>query len=86
MVSGPNGVVDWGDGTDPLRYAEPGRPYPDGEIVHVWTDTGDYDITVRYEWDLDWSFADATGQLDLPHTETLAGYPVTELQPVIRRP
>ncbi len=79
-------VVDWGDGGDPLRYPVAGEPWPDGQIVHTWTTTGTYDVTVRYEWDLDWSFASASGQLDLPHTEILPAYPVTELQPVIRRP
>lgn len=79
-------VVDWGDGDEPLRYPVVGEAWPDGEIVHTWTDVGDYDITVTYEWDLDWTFASANGQLPLPHTETIADYPVIELQPVIRRP
>ena len=79
-------VVDWGTGEEPLRYAAAGEAWPDGELVHTWTEVGDYDITVTYEWTLDWSFASDSGQLPLPHTETISAYPVTELQPVIRRP
>ena len=79
-------TVDWGDDSPIDVHTVPGTAWPDGEITHVWTSTGTYDITVTYDWDLNWSFPDVGGALDLPVVEVIDAYPVDELQPIIRRP
>ncbi|MEO1060175.1 MAG: hypothetical protein AAFZ07_02065 [Actinomycetota bacterium] len=79
-------TVDWGDGSPLDLHTVPGEAWPDGEITHVWTETGTYDVTVTYDWDLAWAFPDIGGTLDLPVVEAIGDYPVDELQPVIRRP
>jgi hypothetical protein len=42
-------TVDWGDGTV-TTHTEPGGPWPNGAINHVWTDAGAYDVTVTDAW------------------------------------
>ncbi|MBI2710428.1 MAG: hypothetical protein HYX34_12160 [Actinobacteria bacterium] len=74
--------VNWGDGHTAGPYDEPGRPYPDGTIVHRWATAGRYDVTVTYRWTATWQWAGRTepvpGTLDT--TDRIPGYPVIELQ------
>lgn len=86
LVAAAEVTVDWGDGTVAGPYRTPGTAWPDGEISHVWQVVGDYDVTVTYDWVVEWSFAGANGTLPLDQVATLSEYPVIELQPVIRRP
>lgn len=48
----PSYVVDFGDGSDPVRTTSTGVPYPggEGEIRHVYTDAGTPTLTVSTEW------------------------------------
>ena len=45
-------TVDWGDGTEPATYTQPGRPYPEGEVRHAYVDKGVVDIQVTDSWRL----------------------------------
>lgn len=38
------------DGTDPLVTTDPGRPYPAEDLIHVYTQPGDYQITLSTTW------------------------------------
>ena len=43
--------VDWGDGTEARGpYDFVGRPYPDGEVVHVYDHTGEVEVQVTDHW------------------------------------
>jgi hypothetical protein len=41
--------VDWGDGTV-ATYLSPGTPWPDGQVVHTYSDSGHVTITVTDTW------------------------------------
>jgi hypothetical protein len=43
--------VDWGDGTT-NTYDAPGTPWPDGQVVHTYRDTGRVTITVTDTWEV----------------------------------
>ena len=79
--------VDWGDGT-PLQgpYDSVGRPYPNGTITHVWSDTGSYTVTVYEKWVATWSLAGQSGTLvGLRTVGQIPGFPVKELVSVRNR-
>lgn len=48
----PEYVIDWGDGSAPVRTSSTGVPYPggEGELRHVYTHVGTPIITVTTEW------------------------------------
>lgn len=63
----PAFVVDFGDGSEPLRTSSTGVRYPggEGEIRHVYTDAGTHTITVSTEWTARF-LVDGVVQADLP--------------------
>jgi hypothetical protein len=77
--------VDWGDGTVTGPHSDPGGPYPDGTITHVYRGPGEYTITVTATWTAEWAVAGATGVIDagLSTVGTIDGFPVEERQAVI---
>ncbi len=75
--------VDWGDGTTTGPFGEPGRPFPDHNIWHVYTDLAVVDVVVTYTWTIDWSFGAAAGQVTLNRTGTVAGFEVVDVQSVV---
>jgi len=75
-------VVDWGDEvTGP--HTGPGGPYPNGNISHVWTTMGTYDVGVTVEWDVAWRMGSATGSLTAATQGTIADFPVNQVQAVL---
>ncbi|MGI8685998.1 MAG: hypothetical protein ACR2MO_13080 [Acidimicrobiales bacterium] len=76
--------VDWGDAeTGP--HDGPGGPWPAGNITHLWTDMGTYDVVVTAEWTVDWRMGTAAGRLTTTTQGTIAGFRVEQLQAVRNR-
>jgi len=76
--------VDWGDGIGSGPYAVEGGPWPDGSIVHTYTDVGTYDVVVRIAWTATWNLGGASGTLYELRTEsTIEDFPVGQLQAVV---
>jgi hypothetical protein len=73
--------VDWGDGTV-TTHDVAGLPYPNGQINHVWTDAGPYDITVTDRWTVDY---DVAGMLSGTIEGTLDGVTVADFEVRERR-
>ncbi|WP_152188204.1 PKD domain-containing protein [Georgenia satyanarayanai] len=44
---------DFGDGSVPLTGTDPGAPWPDHTVSHVYSDPGAVTISLRTEWDAD---------------------------------
>lgn len=44
---------DFGDGSAPLTGTDPGAPWPDHTVSHVYSDPGRVRISLRTEWDAD---------------------------------
>jgi len=75
-------MVDWGDErTGP--HVGPGGPWPDGNISHVWTDMGTYDVVVSVEWDVAWRMGAESGRLTAPTEAAIVGFPVNQVQAVL---
>lgn len=56
--------VDWGDArTGP--HSGPGGPWPNGNISHVYTNRGTYDVLVTEAWTVHWQVAGASGTLNV---------------------
>lgn len=79
--------VNWGDGgTWSGPYASPGGPWPYGTVIHVWDDTGAYDVEVQYRWGATWSLAGAGGSLSgLSTSGGIPAFQVRELRSVRNR-
>ena len=75
-------TVDWGDGTVDQGVATTGGPYPDGDIVHTYADTGEVVVEVTAVWSGTWEIGGAGGAL--PAIELTETFPleVRELQSV----
>jgi hypothetical protein len=54
-------IVDWGDGSPPVTYTVPGRPYPEGEIRHTYMDAATVTVTVTDRWRIDFRATTAGG-------------------------
>jgi hypothetical protein len=80
-------TVDWGDGSnrDKGPFAAPGKPYPDGEAKHVYTNKGVVDITVTMRWSASWSVGGETGALEVTSTGQINDFEVRQLQAVRKR-
>jgi hypothetical protein len=80
-------LIDWGDGSLPTwtgPFAQEGRPYPDGNIVHTYDNTGTATVTVQEVWTATWALGPAHGVLGALRTSaTIAGFPVQQIQAVL---
>lgn len=78
--------VDWGDGTVGGPYNEPGLPWPDGKITHVYERVGSYDVVVTQRWSATWTLGSESGRLGGLRTEgRIDDFPAEELQAVRNR-
>lgn len=78
-------TINWGDGTT-STHTSAGGPWPDGDIWHTWTKSGNYDIAVQADWVLDWSLGSYSGTLvGLGTDATLEDWSVIEAQALITR-
>lgn len=76
--------VQWGDAeTGPHRGR--GGPWPGGDITHVWTVSGTYDVVVTAEWTVRWRLGAAEGTLTVPTEGTIDDFRVDQLQAVRNR-
>jgi hypothetical protein len=60
---------DFGDGAT-LTTADPGRPWPDGNLGHAYTRTGTYTITLTTSWSATYTVAGDATVRDVPGTAT----------------
>ena len=78
--------VDWGDGTSGGPYNEPGLPWPDGTVTHVYEHVGHYDVVVTQRWTATWTLDGESGRLGGLRTEgRIDQFPAEELQAVRNR-
>ncbi|MGH9154372.1 MAG: hypothetical protein ACRD1K_00615, partial [Acidimicrobiales bacterium] len=76
-------MVDWGDErTGP--HQGPGGPWPGGNISHVWTVMGIYDVVVTVNWEVAWRMGSETGRLSVPTEAAINDFLVNQVQAVIR--
>ncbi|MEO7442389.1 MAG: hypothetical protein ABIW46_02525, partial [Acidimicrobiales bacterium] len=76
-------TVDWGDErTGP--HQGPGGPWPSGNISHVWTHMGTYDVVVTVDWAVSWRMGADTGTLTVPTEAAIDNFLVNQVQAVIR--
>lgn len=76
--------VNWGDAkTGP--HPGPGGPWPSGNISHVYTDRGVYDVEVTVAWSVRWQLGGDTGILNVTTQGNLRGLPVEQVQAVRNR-
>ncbi len=77
-------AVDWGDGSSG-RFRDPGGPYPDGSIRHVFVDAGAYDVVVSLRWVARWRIGAVSGVIDsgLVTSATLTDFEVQQRQAVV---
>ncbi len=75
--------VDWGDGTTTGPHDQPGRPFPDFNIWHVYTDLAVVDIEVTYTWTIRWSFGTASGTVVLTRRGTVENFEIVDVQSVV---
>lgn len=73
--------VDWGDGTV-RTYASSGGPYPSGDVVHVYTSTGDYTVTVTPIWTVSWQGGGLSAEFSAELDSSTVDLPVGEMQSV----
>jgi len=78
--------IDWGDRTTPTTGAtSQGGPYPNGDLSHVYDNTGTYTVTVTQHWTATYNIAGtATGHInDVLHTTNTMPLPVHQAQAVV---
>jgi hypothetical protein len=76
-------TVVWGDGAT-SSHDVPGRPYPDGEVVHTYLDRGTYTVQVIDTWRVTYEVDGILGGVLEATLEpvTIEGFPVQEYQAV----
>jgi hypothetical protein len=76
--------VDWGDGIRTTGATTQGGPYPNGDISHVYTDTGTYQVTVTQRWTATYDISGTQGAINnvLQTTQSIA-LPVRQAQAVV---
>ncbi len=74
--------VDWGDHTDE-HFDNPGAPYPNGTVTHVYQTIGDYDVTVTTNWNCDYTQNGVPFQKQLNKTAVLPKFPVLQVQAIV---
>ncbi|WP_181424546.1 PKD domain-containing protein [Georgenia satyanarayanai] len=65
---------DFGDGSAPLTGTDPGAPWPNHTVSHVYSDPGTVRISLRTEWDADFRVEGTSTWIPV------AGRAVTETQ------
>lgn len=76
--------VDWGDGSQTGPYSMEGGPWPDGQVTHVYTDVGRYQVVVTAEWTATWQLGPNRGWLSGQRTTgTIPDLPVEQIQAVV---
>lgn len=65
---------DFGDGSAPLTGTDPGAPWPNHTVSHVYSDPGTVTISLRTEWDADFRVEGTSTWIPV------AGRAVTETQ------
>ncbi len=80
-------LVNWGDSSQPTwagPYDFEGLAYPNGQITHVYENSGIYSITVREDWSASWSLAGSTGIVSgLATSATIRNFVVKQLQTIL---
>ena len=77
-------TVDWADGTVTGPVTSTGGPYPTGDLRHVYTRKGDYDIVVTQDWTATWAVGGEGGNVTgLQTIGVLPAFPVEEREAVI---
>lgn len=78
--------VDWGDGTASKQHAAEGEAWPNGQITHIYTHVGFYDIRVTERWTATWSLGGEQGRLrTLATSGFIDDFPVEQIQAVVGR-
>jgi len=79
-------LVDWGDSSAPTwsgPYSFEGLAYPNGQITHVYENSGSYTIALREDWSATWSLAGSTGTVTgLVTSATIDDFVVKQLQTI----
>ena len=76
--------VDWGDGTVDRAKTSQGGRYPNGDLWHVYENTGTYTVTVTQHWTATYTINGTTGTIaDVLLTTGVLQLPVTEAQAVV---
>ncbi|WNB85944.1 PKD domain-containing protein [Cellulomonas sp. ATA003] len=61
---------DFGDGSDPLRTDDPGRPWPEHTVAHRYRGEGTHRITLTTTWSAVFQIAGTTGWEPVAGTAT----------------
>jgi len=61
---------DFGDKTKPLTTTEPGGPYPDKTVTHVYTRLDTYQVTLTTTWQGQWRLVGETTWREVDGTNT----------------
>ena len=78
--------VDWGDGETTGPHSVEGKPWPDGEIKHVYEWARTYDVVVTERWRATWQLGGDGGRLPDGQTSgRIDDFPAQEIQAVILR-
>ena len=79
-------MVDWGDPSQSGLsgpYAFEGTPYPNGQISHVYDNSGSYNVVVTENWTANWTLGGLSGQVGgLSTKATIASFQVKQLQTI----
>ena len=81
-----NYMIDWGDPLQPGLsgpYAFEGTPYPNGQISHVYDNSGSYNVVVKENWTATWTLGGLSGQVGGLSTQaTIPSFQVEQLQTI----
>lgn len=75
-------TIDWGDGTAPTETTSSGGPWPNGDVTHVYADTGNgtHLIVVTAQWT---GRSNVTGVLGTATTTGALRLPAEQVQAVV---
>ncbi|TML41199.1 MAG: hypothetical protein E6G27_08070 [Actinobacteria bacterium] len=76
--------IIWGDGTQSTGITSAGGPYPNGNVSHVYDNTGNYTVRIVQTWHGRYTVNGLTGTIDSPLTTegTIQGFPVHQIEAV----
>jgi len=76
--------VDWGDGTKDGPFTIEGRPWPEGQIRHVYINVGTYDVVLIEDWTATWQLGPYSGNIGGMRTkDRIPGFEVKQIQAVV---